>query len=179
MYAVRATESERHSACCVNILSLLNLFWISCNATFNLITSVPLSYLLWGGAGCSVGSTVASQQEGPGFDSLLGQSLSVFGVCMFSPCLHGFSPCASGQMLLPHHQNIFIYRRSPISSLDHRTVQKSGIGPGVPVSGCPLHLSDGWNAENTFHYVVLSIIECDSRLLLLLQENSVTVNDTE
>ena len=35
-------------------------------------------------------STVASRQEGPGFDSRVRGSL--YGVCMFSLCLRGFSP---------------------------------------------------------------------------------------
>ncbi|MEQ2244212.1 hypothetical protein ILYODFUR_014794 [Ilyodon furcidens] len=40
--------------------------------------------------GGAVGSTVALQQEGPGFDSRPGVFLH--GVCMFSPCMRGFSP---------------------------------------------------------------------------------------
>ncbi|MEQ2237766.1 hypothetical protein ILYODFUR_026352 [Ilyodon furcidens] len=40
--------------------------------------------------GGTVGSTVALQQEGPGFDSLPGVFLH--GVCMFPPCMRGFSP---------------------------------------------------------------------------------------
>ncbi|MEQ2237489.1 hypothetical protein ILYODFUR_023580, partial [Ilyodon furcidens] len=39
--------------------------------------------------GGAVGSTVALQQEGPGFASRLGVFLH--GVCMFSPCMRGFS----------------------------------------------------------------------------------------
>ncbi|KAF7664099.1 hypothetical protein LDENG_00189080 [Lucifuga dentata] len=41
--------------------------------------------------GGSVVSTVASQQEGPGFDSGRGRAF-LCGVCMFSPCLRGFPP---------------------------------------------------------------------------------------
>ncbi|MEQ2288518.1 hypothetical protein AMECASPLE_023410 [Ameca splendens] len=40
--------------------------------------------------GGAVGSTVALQQEGPGFDSQPGVFLH--GVYMFSPCMRGFSP---------------------------------------------------------------------------------------
>ncbi|MED6245428.1 hypothetical protein ATANTOWER_002988 [Ataeniobius toweri] len=40
--------------------------------------------------GGAVGSAVALQQEGPGFDSQPGVFLH--GVCMFSPCMCGFSP---------------------------------------------------------------------------------------
>ena len=38
-------------------------------------------------------STADSQRQGPGFNSRLG-SLSVCGVCTFSPCLRGFPPGA-------------------------------------------------------------------------------------
>uniref|UniRef100_A0A3B5L9P2 Potassium voltage-gated channel, subfamily G, member 2 n=1 Tax=Xiphophorus couchianus TaxID=32473 RepID=A0A3B5L9P2_9TELE len=43
--------------------------------------------------GCTVGSTVALQQEGGGFDSRPGDFLH--GVCMFSLCMRGFSPASS------------------------------------------------------------------------------------
>ncbi|MEQ2189052.1 hypothetical protein GOODEAATRI_021259 [Goodea atripinnis] len=53
------------------------------------ILSVHMKGIHWlqGGA---VGSTVAVQQEGPGFDSQ--QGLFLHGVCMFFPCIRGFSP---------------------------------------------------------------------------------------
>ncbi|MEQ2259829.1 hypothetical protein XENORESO_019341 [Xenotaenia resolanae] len=41
-------------------------------------------------AGCTVGSTVALQREGPGFYFWPGVLLH--GVCMFSLCMRGFSP---------------------------------------------------------------------------------------
>ncbi|MED6233585.1 hypothetical protein ATANTOWER_013737 [Ataeniobius toweri] len=43
--------------------------------------------------GGAVGSTVALQQEAPGFDSWPGVFLH--GVCMFSPCMCRFSPGVS------------------------------------------------------------------------------------
>ncbi|MED6260801.1 hypothetical protein ATANTOWER_029024 [Ataeniobius toweri] len=46
--------------------------------------------LAWGLHSNTVGSTVALQQEGPGFNSRPGVFLH--GVCMFSPCMRGFSP---------------------------------------------------------------------------------------
>ncbi len=42
--------------------------------------------------GGSVGSIVASQQDGPWFESRLSQDAFLCGVCMFFPCLRGFSP---------------------------------------------------------------------------------------
>ncbi len=41
-----------------------------------------------------MGSTVASQQDGPWFESRLSQDAFLCGVCMFSPSLRGFPPCA-------------------------------------------------------------------------------------
>ncbi|MEQ2300636.1 hypothetical protein AMECASPLE_027743 [Ameca splendens] len=54
--------------------------------TFSFFVFVYKSWL-HGGA---VGSTVALQQEGPGFDSRPGVFLH--RVCMFSLCIRGFSP---------------------------------------------------------------------------------------
>ncbi|MED6246512.1 hypothetical protein ATANTOWER_019043 [Ataeniobius toweri] len=51
------------------------------------------------GAGCIVGSTVALQQEGPGFDPWSGVFLH--GVWMFSPCMCGFSLAAPGSSYSP------------------------------------------------------------------------------
>lgn len=40
--------------------------------------------------GCAVGTTVNLQQEGSGLESQ--PEVFLPGVCMFSPCMHGFSP---------------------------------------------------------------------------------------
>ena len=42
-----------------------------------------------------------------------------------------------------------------------------GVGPQVAHSGCPLLLRDGLNADNRFHYVVMSMIECDKKKKLM------------
>ncbi len=50
-----------------------------------------------------VGSTVASQQEGPWVESWLSQDAFLCGVCMFSPCLHGFAPGAPVYPIIQRH----------------------------------------------------------------------------
>ncbi|MEQ2222423.1 hypothetical protein ILYODFUR_026175 [Ilyodon furcidens] len=57
------------------------------------------SCLLHGLHGGAVGSTVALQQKGPGFDSQPGVFLQ--GVCMFSLCMRGFSPGTPASSYIP------------------------------------------------------------------------------
>lgn len=41
-------------------------------------------YKYWGGSGGLLGSIVASQQEGPGFESWLSQEAFIYGACILS-----------------------------------------------------------------------------------------------
>ena len=74
-----------------------------------------------------MGSTVASQQEGLGFDSRLGRGVFLCGVCMFSPCLRGFSPGTPASSHSPK-----------TCRLGARLIGESKLSVGVSVSvnGC-------------------------------------------
>lgn len=48
------------------------------------------SVLKVGRRGGAVVGTVASQQGGPEFNSLVIQGALLCGACLFSPCMHGF-----------------------------------------------------------------------------------------
>ncbi|MEQ2283324.1 hypothetical protein AMECASPLE_010112 [Ameca splendens] len=73
-------------------LSNLGFFIIYLEIFFannNVLTANIVWLIIFGQIKCNR-STVALQQEGPGFDSQPGVFLH--GVCMFSPCMCGFSP---------------------------------------------------------------------------------------
>ncbi|MED6262740.1 hypothetical protein ATANTOWER_024982 [Ataeniobius toweri] len=57
-------------------------------------SEIPDNNFEHGLRGDADGSTVALQQEGPQFDSRPGVILHC--VCMFFPCMHGFSPGTPG-----------------------------------------------------------------------------------
>ncbi len=86
------------------------------------------------------------------------------GVCMFSPCLHGFPP---GAPVSPTISNMSI-GRSPTSTFDRGTSSQSGVGPRVLRCGCPLFLRDGSDAETksdcTLHTHLLKNMLCCSCL---------------
>ncbi len=76
------------------------------------------------------------------------------GVCMFSPCLCGFS---LGAPVSPTVK-ICTWGLSPVSTLVQGIGLDSGVGPRVLCCGCPLLLRDGLNAENKFH---CTLCTCD------------------
>ncbi len=88
-------------------------------------------------------SPVASYQEGPGFDSWLGQDLSMWSLHVL-PMSAGFSP---GVTVSPTIKTCMLVP-PPVSTLDQGTGLESGVGPQVLCCGCPLLFRDGLNAEN-------------------------------
>ncbi len=110
-------------------------------------------------------SAVASQQEGPGFNSHLGQGLSLWS-------LHIPPVFACVSSSFPNHQNMYIYLYlSPVITHDRGTGSDSEVGPRALSCGCPLLLRDDLNAEIKFH---CTLYVTNNVLLPLIQNLSMT-----
>ncbi len=105
---------------------------------------------------------VSLWQEGPGFNSQLGQTFPS-GVCMFSLCLCGFS---LGAPVSPTVKTCTI-SLSPVSTLDRGTGLESGVGPQELCCGCPLLLRDQLMQWTDF---TVRCVYVTNKVLILLQQ---------
>ncbi|MEQ2291497.1 hypothetical protein AMECASPLE_013944 [Ameca splendens] len=100
--------------------------------------------------GGAVGSTVALQQEGPGVDSWPGVFLH--GVCMFSPCMRGFSP---GTPASSHSPKTWLIGQSklPLGKLVRTSALQEHIAMTLPCNRFVLLLSASCSASLSWHLI--------------------------